>query len=563
MINELLNKSGHCIKELILKKKNIFLYEKIINFNLNDLPWNQKVYNYINKIVEIPKCSCKNELNFISFKDGYRKYCSIKCATNSIEFKIKKENTTFNIYGVKNISQSPIIKEKKEKTLLENYGVTHPLKSSVIKKRVISTNNNHWGVDNISQSSFIAEKKRLTTQENYSVNYNFQSREIKKNINKTIKKKYGVDYYVQSIENKLCIKNSINLKRVKFWAKHLKINNSDITITGNTIIIKNLCKIHKQFEINKYNLYNRSLIYQIENICTKCNPISENSSIKENEIRDFIEDDLNFITEKIRINNKEIDVYLPNNKLGIEFDGLYWHSNIHKDKNYHLNKTEECEEQGIQLLHVFEDEWIYKKEIVKSIIKSKLGIINTKIFARKTEIRELFDNKLVRNFLETNHIQGFVGSKVKIGLFYNNKLVSIMTFGKKRLSMGNKTIVEGEYEMFRFCNKLNTTVIGGASKLLNYFIKIYHPKSIISFADRRYSNGRLYENLGFEFIDNTKPNYWYFKTSEMVRHYRFKFRKDVLIKEGYDSNKTEHQIMLKRGYLKIYDCGNMKFIKTL
>lgn len=258
---------------------------------------------------------------------------------------------------------------------------------------------------------------------------------------------------------------------------------------------------------------------------------------------------------------KEIDVYLPNNKLGIEFNGLYWHSEVLKDKNYHLNKTEECEKQGIQLLHVFEDEWIYKKEIVKSMIRSKLGIIENKIFARKTEIRELFDNKLVRNFLETNHIQGFVGSKVKIGLFYENQLVTLMTFGKKRLSMGNKVNLEDEYEILRFCNKLNTTVIGGAGKLLNYFIKIYHPKSIISFADRRYSQGKLYEQLGFNIINKTRPNYYYFdnKKKLMIRFNRFNYRKDVLVSDGFAPQKSEHEIMNERGFLRIYDAGSFKF----
>jgi hypothetical protein len=138
-----------------------------------------------------------------------------------------------------------------------------------------------------------------------------------------------------------------------------------------------------------------------------------------------------------------------------------------------------------------------------------------------------------------------------------------MAFGKKRIAMGNKQQIDGEFEMLRFCNKLNTQVDGGASKLLKYFIKNYRPKLILTFADRRYSNGNLYKQLGFEFIDNTKPNYWYFKSAEMIRYHRFKFRKDVLVKEDYDKNKSEFEIMAERGYLRIYDCGNMKFQKIL
>jgi hypothetical protein len=117
--------------------------------------------------------------------------------------------------------------------------------------------------------------------------------------------------------------------------------------------------------------------------------------------------------------------------------------------------------------------------------------------------------------------------------------------------------------MHRFCNKLNTSVIGGASKLLNHFIKIYQPKSILTFADRRYSNGKLYEKLGFEFIENTRPSYFYFKKHIMLKEHRFKYRKNILIKKGYDSAKTEFQIMDEQDYLRIYDCGCKKYFLNL
>ena len=271
---------------------------------------------------------------------------------------------------------------------------------------------------------------------------------------------------------------------------------------------------------------------------------------------DYVENDRNIL------NGKEIDIYIPNNNLGIEYDGLYWHSNAYKENNYHLNKTNDCEKQDIQLLHIFEDEWINKKEIVKSIIKSKLGLNDVRIYGRKCIIKEI-DGRLCKEFLIENHVQGNINSKVKIGLFYDNKLVSVMTFGVKRIAMGCKINIDGEYEMHRFCNKLNTQVIGGASKLLKYFINTYNPKLILTFADRRYSNGNLYKQLGFEFIENTKPNYWYFKSNDLNRYHRYNFRKDILVKDGFDATKTEHQIMEERGFSRIYDSGNMKFILNL
>jgi hypothetical protein len=132
-----------------------------------------------------------------------------------------------------------------------------------------------------------------------------------------------------------------------------------------------------------------------------------------------------------------------------------------------------------------------------------------------------------------------------------------MTFGKLRNVLGNKINIDGEYEMLRFCNKLNTQVIGGASKLYTYFKNTYKPIKVISFANRRYSNGNLYNQLGFKLEYNTVPNYWY--VLNKTRKHRFLYRKDILIKQGFDASKTEHQIMSERKIPRIYDCGNMKF----
>ena len=178
------------------------------------------------------------------------------------------------------------------------------------------------------------------------------------------------------------------------------------------------------------------------------------------------------------------------------------------------------------------------------------------IYGRKTKIREV-SSKDSKEFLQNNHIQGNVNASIRLGLYYNHELVSLMTFGKKRKALGSSS-EESEYEMYRFCNKLNTNVVGGASKLFKYFVNNHTPKSVLSFADRRYFDGNLYSKLGFDFVGETQPNYYYFKGLE--RHHRFKFRKDVLVKEGYDSSKTEKQIMIERGYYRIYDCGNLKYI---
>ncbi len=264
---------------------------------------------------------------------------------------------------------------------------------------------------------------------------------------------------------------------------------------------------------------------------------------------DCIENTKNIITPL------ELDIYVPSNEVAIEFNGLYWHSEMYKNKNYHLNKTIECELKNIKLIHIFEDEWTYKKDIVKSRIQNIFGVTTNKIYARKTIIKEV-TSKDSKEFLIKNHIQGNINSSIRLGLYLDNKLVSLMTFGNLRKSMGESSTY-GTYELLRFCNTLDTIVIGGADKLLKHFIKTKKPIKIISYADRRWSQGNLYEKIGFKFVHNSKPSYYYIVGNN--REYRFKYRKDILIKEGYDKNKTEHQIMLDRKIYRIYDCGSKRY----
>jgi len=278
-------------------------------------------------------------------------------------------------------------------------------------------------------------------------------------------------------------------------------------------------------------------------------------SHQENEIAKYIESlGFNITTSdrKLLADGKELDIIIPSKNIAIEFDGLYWHNEFRKtDKNYHLNKTIECNKNGLRLVHIFEDEWSDKKEIVKSRLKSILGINTDKIFARKCLIQEI-DNKICKEFLEKNHIQGSINSSIRYGLFYDDELVSVMTFCKPRKNLGQEN-KDNEYELLRFCSKLNTIVVGGASRLFKHFIKEYNPSTIISYADRRWNTGQVYENMGFEFTHFSEPNYFYIIGQQ--RYNRFSFRKDVLVKQGFDKNKSEHEIMIERGIYRIYDCG--------
>jgi hypothetical protein len=293
-------------------------------------------------------------------------------------------------------------------------------------------------------------------------------------------------------------------------------------------------------------------------MCVECNPINSYSiSGLQQQLNEYIESldvDIRYNDRSI-ISPYELDIFLPDYNIGIEFNGVYWHNELNKSNDYHKVKSDLCEKKGVQLIHIWEDDWLYKKDIVKSIISNKLKINQNKIYARKCIIKEIKDNEIIKDFLDINHIQGYAQSKIKLGLYHNDELVSLMTFGKSRKPLGKGK--NDEWELIRFCNKLNTSITGGANKLFKYFIENYDFESLISYADRSYFNGNLYNELGFNFEKKTEPNYYY--VVEGIRRYRYNYRKDILVKEGYDSNKTEHEIMLDRGIYRIYNAGNLKF----
>lgn len=219
----------------------------------------------------------------------------------------------------------------------------------------------------------------------------------------------------------------------------------------------------------------------------------------------------------------------------------------------------ECNEYGVVpeyvpgKIYVFEDEWLYKREIVESRVRNALGITPHKIFARKCKIKEV-TYEVAKIFLEENHLQGKITGTNYIGLFEGERMVSIMVFGKLRKNLGNVS-KENEYELLRFCSVLDTNVVGAAGKLFEYFVKTYSPGRIISYSDNRWGNGVFYEKIGMKFSHLTQKNYYYVDELRRRRENRFSYRKDVLVSLGFDKNKTEREIMCERGFARIYDFG--------
>lgn len=290
------------------------------------------------------------------------------------------------------------------------------------------------------------------------------------------------------------------------------------------------------------------------------NCIINNRSQAEIDIEKFLIENDVYVdpsNKKILAGN-ELDLYLPDYNIAIEYNGLYWHSEKQgRNKFYHVDKSIKCAEKNIQLIHIFSDEWDNKKEIIKKRLLHYLHKEPSSIYARKCKIVKLKkeDKKI---FLEENHLQGNDKSNIFLGLKYENNIVAVMTFGALRSSLGYKNKEENTYELYRY---VSNNVIGGFNKLLKYFINEYEPNKIITYANRNWSSDNkfcFYEKMGFKYAGVTKPNYYYTKDYNKREH-RYNYRKDILVKMGSDPNMSETEIMKIMGYDKIWDTGNLKY----
>jgi hypothetical protein len=471
----------------------------------------------------------------------------------------KVKETNLEKYGVTHHMKTDISKEKIKKSNLEKYGVEHYTQTEEYKNKYKSTCLEKYGVENYSHLDIFKEKSKKSNLEKYGVDNPMKLDEIKDKIKQTNLEKYGVEspMLLDSVKDKMKTTYLKN-KSDEIISKYYELLSEEYEIInynyGNFNILHKKCG--ESFNIKTNNLYDR-LRYMSEDICLNCFPFGlNNTSIKENEVIKWLEEIgiKNIITNNRNIiSGKELDIYLPDYKLAIEFNGIYWHNELFKNKNYHLDKTESCQKQGIHLIHIWEDDWLYKKDIVKSIILNKLGLITNKIYARKCEVRQIEVSKISTDFLEENHIQGKANSKYKLGLYYNNKLVSIMNFSYRYMN-GKKVL-----ELVRFCNKKDIIVVGSASKLFKYFLNNFEINdSIISYADISIFDGNLYSKLGFKYDSRTKPNYFW--VVDNIRKHRFTYNKKKLIKEGFDPAMSEVEIMNNRGYYRIWGCGQDKYI---
>lgn len=440
-------------------------------------------------------------------------------ASQHPSIKEKTMDTCMKLYGGKSPSNNKSVQEKKKITCLTNYGVMYPQQNPSIKEKTEQTFITNYGVSRPAKNPTIINKMRDTMLERYG-NVSGSPEIIEQRL-----KTYKSTLYDRLIKTK---------SHIPMFTKHEYCN----TETGARLKWK--CHVCN-------TIFLQSIIPGRDIRCFSCRPKRESSG--ECILREwFMKHNLNFTINDRSIITGELDFYFPDHNIAIEYNGIYWHSELAgRDRHYHINKLNKCEELGINLIQIFEHELEFKYDNVISRLRHLFNFNNNVVGARTLMICELNIDE-VRSFLTSNHIQGYVSGKYKYGLKDNDELYAVMTFSKARY---NKV---AQWEMIRYAVRNNTSVPGGASKLFKHAKHQLSMTSVVSYADKKWGKGELYENLGFNLSHASKPSYWYFKNINEIYN-RIKFQKHKLPQElHYLGN--EWKIMQFLGYNRYWDCGN-------
>jgi hypothetical protein len=527
------------------------LYQFLIdNYNHGVADIKCIVYNFLNNIESAPKCKmCDNITKFKSFKEGYLKHCCNSCLQKDPIVRTKVEATTIERYGVK----SALCNSKEH--MVAKYGVHNAAHLDGVNEKRKQTKLLKYGNENYTNSQKCRETKieNGTTEDivmkAYAEEYLLKNGiDVMHKARLSFREQAGVDNpsQLQSIQETKK-KNAFSKYGAHFQGKHLR-ENAYVKINDPAFLSQN--SVRQIMETTGYSQAH------VSKYLIKYNIVDKYRSSGERELANLIESFYNgeILTNKRSIIGRELDLYIPEYKFAIEYNGLYFHQDD-KGKS-HRQKFDLCISEGIYLLQIFEHEWADERlrKIYTSKIKMRLGIFD-KIFARKCIIKEVSYND-AKEFLNNNHIDGNSRSDTRVGLYYQGELVSLMTFGKSRFKVG-------ETELIRYASKLDTSVIGGASKLLKHYVKNTSIDNIVSFSNNLYSDGSLYINLGFK-EGTTVTGYFYVNKRTKIKVNRMAFQKHKLkdIFSNYDESLTEKENVKNNGYFFIYDAGQTKWKLT-
>lgn len=544
-----------------------------------DIPIKQKAALILLGLTEPPKCDCGSKLDFIGPAKsyyttpfgGWRQFCSKACMHNSQDIVNKRRATNIEKYGFQSFAQTNEFKELASQPWSDS-------KKDKYNEAYKKTVNEKYGVDHFSKTNEYIQKRNETSIERFGVQNVFQSEAHKQKIKETSIANNGYyGYFSSETGRNMCINNNpmhnpkilekARITRLKRIFKHIDPEFVDILINKDQDKFKTYIRtIAECCNKNRYAIAARIGIsypalnryLRVYDMRDEYNLVNQNTSAQELEILNFVKEYCldAFGADRTILDGKEIDIVIPSRNIGIEVNGIWAHSEHAGNKypEYHLEKTELAESKGIQLLHIFESEWDdpVKQEIWKSIILNKLGLTTDRIYARKCEIMQI-NAAEARRFLNNNHLAGFRPAFKHLGLYYNGKLVSVMSFGK---SLYQK---EETWEVVRFASLINTVVVGALSKL----IKHSNIDNLICYADRRFSSmlSTSYSNL-FNNITTTPSNWFGFRHGERVLSHRLSYTKEKVMKllgAEYDQTISVFDNMVKNNYDRIWDSGNIKY----
>ena len=575
---------------------------QILQNELDEIPEYESIGCVAKSIVlGIQLKHCRNCGRLLTYKNSVSKkpvieYCSLHCAHSSDEIKQKKAETTKLHYGVEHPLQNKELSEKAQKTLHERFG-DDPYRSGVIRDKIIATNLKRYGTECVLGSEEIQEKIRKTNLERYgyeiaSMSDEIKEREKQSNLKKygvistamlqetrqkaieTNRRKYGVDWHLQSDEQKAKMRATMQEKYGVDWASQTeesrrkchKINNRktyDSFARWKDYIVPMFSmeeydgwkqdkhymwkcqKCGESFYWNKYDCSGRVPI------CHKCMKKSGTSQM-EKEILEYV----NFIyggkvitnTRKV-LGNMELDIYMPDRGVAIEFDGLYWHAEEKHLEGYHVAKTNRCMELGIRLLHVFEDEWLSRRGAIESVIADAIGIKGVEMDANECEIRKISCTVASEFYIENSPLYGGRKTRMNYGMFHGNELVYAMSFSTSKFNSSFK------YQLVSLASKKSCHIQGAERKIIDEFKKEHQSKSIVFYSDRRYLSREQLYFIGMKYLKSTHVNYYWTHSQKRFSRNQVVHHVIDIVGEGYNPNLSVEENMVFAGWKKIFDCG--------
>lgn len=442
----------------------------------------------------------------------------------------KRKETNQKLFGVDNTFQSPEKQQKIKETMIEKYGVEKALQNPDILEKQHQTMIDRFGEKFAMNNEEIKQKVLRMMVEKYGSNP-FGNLDIRQKIKETNLEKYGVEHY-----------------RQHHMIEALpKLNDREWLIEQHHTLKKTLSQIANELGLGKW-------IGTVHRAMVKFNIDIKYyyESAQQRELSDWLTVQGVKVETNVRdIIKGELDIYLPDYNLAIEYCGVFWHSDFHPrmTRTYHLDKLKQCQSKHIRLLTIYEDEWVYKKDIVKQKILNIIGKDHQSIFARKCKIITITNNKIKKDFFDANHIQGSGPGSITYGLTYDNKIVAMMTFVQKP----NKV-----FDLNRYASSVR--VVGGFQKLLKHFQNNHDWGEILSFADLRWSEGNMYDKSGFVLDKSLPPDHRYVIGNKT--HHKFRFRRKSLSNflPNFIPQYSEVVNMRMAGYYRIFNCGLLRYV---